>query len=221
MKRIQILTLAAMAVLVMAACGRGSDRAAQVVERLEPGEIPAGSVPYAILPAQSVVAWEGSKVTGKHDGTIGVQSGNIYVYEGYLVGGTVYMDMENLVVLDLEDPDMNARLTGHLKSDDFFSVETYPTATFEFLRFEELDEPDDEGNNYKVTGNLTIKGITHTIAFNANIHEHDNQIHALADFDLDRTLWDVRFRSGRFYENLGDNLIHDHFNLKLDVVASR
>ena len=221
MKRIQLITLAALAVLVMTACGSSSERAAQVVERLEPGEIPAGSMPYAIIPAQSSVAWEGSKVTGKHDGTIGIQSGTIYVYEGYLVGGTVYMDMENLVVLDIENPETNARLTGHLKSDDFFSVATHPVATFEFLKFEKLDEPDNKGNNYEVTGNLTIKGITHTIAFNANIHEHGNQIHALADFDLDRTMWDVRFRSGRFYENLGDNLIHDHFNMKLDVTATR
>lgn len=222
MKKLQFITISLLLIFTISSCGSG-DRSSrdQVSEDLEPGEIPSGSVSYRINPETSEIAWMASKVTGQHNGTIDVEGGNVYLYEGSPVGGNVDINMESITVLDLTDPEMNAQLTGHLKSDDFFSVDSHPEANFEFLTFDELQEIDEDGNNYKVTGNLTIKDITHTIAFNANIMDHGNYIHTIADFDLDRTLWDIRFRSGKFFENLGDNLIHDNFTLELDVVADK
>ncbi len=137
------------------------------------------------------------------------------------LGGTVEVDMQKLVVLDLADPKQNQKLTNHLRSGDFFAVEAYPVALFRFGYLEKLPQTDEEGNNYKIIGDLSIKNITHTIALNAFIDRNKETIYATASFDLDRTLWDIRYRSGRFFDQLGDHLIDDLFNVKLEIVARK
>lgn len=209
----------ALGVFVFASCAGPSEKRADILERLEAGELPEEVEVYNVDGNVSSVAWEGRQVRGNHDGTIGVHGGELYVYEGELLGGKVVMDMQQIVVLDIEDPDRNARLTGHLESDDFFSVETHPTAEFEITSVEPLEQAS-EVATHRVYGNMTIKGITHGIGIDAMIRVEGNFINAYADFDLDRSMWDVRFRSARFFENLGDNLIYDDFNLKLNIVAN-
>jgi polyisoprenoid-binding protein YceI len=215
-----MLTWVALGIFVFASCAGPSEKRAEILEQLEAGELPEEVNIYNVDADASRVAWEGRQVRGTHDGTIDVHSGELYVYEGELLGGKVIMDMQQIVVLDIEDPEMNARLNGHLKSDDFFSVETYPTAEFEITSVEPLEQVTEEAN-HRVYGNMTIKGITHGIAIDAMIRVEDNFINAYADFDLDRSRWDVRFRSARFFENLGDNLIYDDFNLKMNIVANK
>ncbi len=219
MKKSKMLIWIALGVFVFASCAGPSEKRAEILERLEAGELPEEVEVYNVDGNVSSVAWEGRQVRGNHDGTIGVHGGELYVYEGELLGGKVVMDMQQIVVLDIEDPDMNARLKGHLESDDFFSVETHPTAEFEITSVEPLEQVS-EVATHRVYGNMTIKGITHGIGIDAMIRVEDNFINAYADFDLDRSMWDVRFRSARFFENLGDNLIYDDFNLKLNIVAN-
>ncbi|MDR4987975.1 MAG: YceI family protein [Bacteroidales bacterium] len=220
MKTTKIFSLIALTLVILASCAGPSERRAEIMERLEAGEIPAEVDVFTVDAVNSTVAWLGTKIGGQHDGTIGVHHGELYVYEGDLLAGNVVIDMTRIVVLDIEDPTMNARLKGHLESDDFFSAATYPTAEFEITGIEPLDYPNEE-ETHRVYGNMTIKGITHGIAFNAKIIIEDAWISTYADFDLDRADWDVRFGSGRFFDNLGDNLIHDDFNLKLHIVANR
>lgn len=220
MKKVKKLSWIALSLFIMASCAGPSEKRAEIMERLEAGEIPAEVDVFTVDAGASQVAWLGTKIGGAHDGTIGVHHGELYVYEGELLGGQVVIDMTQIVVLDIEDPNSNARLKAHLESDDFFSVETYPTATFEITRLEPLADPTEDAT-HRVYGNMTIKGITHGIAFDSRIVLEDQWISTYADFDLDRADWDVRFGSGRFFDNLGDNLIHDDFNLKLNIVASR
>ncbi len=89
----------------------------------------------------------------------------------------------------------------------------------ENLRLHRLQLTDSLGNNVKIGGKLTIKGISKDISFPAKVSIADNYVNAEADFNIDRTLWDIKFRSGKFYENLGDNLINDDFNIKFNIVA--
>ena len=219
MKKLKLITAMLAGAFLMAACGGTSEKAAEVSEKIEPGEKPENAVVKNIDMALSTVAWEGTKVTGKHDGTIGLTTGELYIVDDQIVGGNIVIDMTKIVVLDLEDPETNAKLQGHLESDDFFSVATYPEATFEMANIEKREDVTEGEPNYTISGNLTIKGITHGITFPAHVHMEEGVMTARADFDLDRTMWDVRFGSGRFFDNLGDNLIHDNFNLKLDIVA--
>lgn len=220
MKRIKFLAVFAMAAIVMASCGGGSDKKAEIIERLEAGEVPEEVTRVYVDVNASEVAWTGQKITGSgHNGTIGIKEGVIYVYDGQIWGGNMVIDMNQIVVLDITDPEMNARLKGHLESDDFFSVANHPEATFEIVRFEPIEGAASGEANYRISGNLTIKDITHSLAFNAIVNHVEGGINAYADFDFDRSLYDVRFGSGRFFDNLGENLINDNINLKINLVA--
>ncbi len=221
MRRIKFLSVFAFAAIVMASCGSGSDKKAEIIERLEAGEIPEEVTRAYVDVNASEVAWMGQKITGSgHNGSIAIKEGVIYVYDGQLWGGNMVIDMTQIVVLDITDPEMNARLKGHLESDDFFSVATYPEAIFEIVTFEPIETAVEGEPNFRVSGNLTIKDITHSLAFNAIVNHGDGIINAYADFDFDRSIYDVRFGSGRFFDNLGDNLINDDINLKINLVAS-
>ncbi len=208
-------------VLIMASCGGGSsDKAAEISAALEPGEKPENAVVKTVDATGSTLAWEGTKVTGSgHNGTINIKSGELYMVDDQLVGGNFVIDMTGITVVDIEDPESNARLKGHLESDDFFSVATYPEATFEMANIEPIEGAVEGDANYTINGNLTIKGITHGISFPATISVSGDQVNAVADFDFDRAKYDVRFGSGTFFDDLGDNMIRDNINLQIDLAA--
>jgi polyisoprenoid-binding protein YceI len=220
MKKLKLLSLVAVLVFAVASCAPRTDRKAEILEKLEMGEIPEDVDVLVLNTSLSEVAWEGKRITGSgHDGTIGVKEGKIYAFDGALLGGEVYIDMTRIVVLDLEDPGRNARLKGHLESDDFFSVADYPLAKLEIVRFDPIEDAAYGEPNYRVFGNLTIKGITHGIAFDAVVDVAEGWVEARADFSFDRSLYDVRFGSGSFFQDLGDNLILDEIFLSVDIVA--
>ncbi|MFM2285794.1 MAG: hypothetical protein RLZZ543_1291 [Bacteroidota bacterium] len=114
--------------------------------------------------------------------------------------------------------EFNAKLLGHLKSDDFFSVEKNPEAQFEIVKVEAASDAA-SGNNSTVTGNLTIKGIAKSITFPANITIEPAQLTAKAEFNIDRTEWDIKYGSGKFFQDLGDKMINDEFTVKFNLTA--
>lgn len=162
--------------------------------------------------------WVGKKVTGQHNGTVDISSGDLFIDKGNLTGGSFDINFATIKVLDLQDSEMNAKLTGHLKSDDFFSAEKFPTGKFVLTSVTPLSNGTE--NNYTIGGNLTIKGIAQPVSFPASVKVNGDVVSAKADFKIDRTLWDVKFRSGKFYENLGDKLIDDQIELKLSISAN-
>lgn len=171
----------------------------------------------ALSTGDSKLEWVGKKVTGQHNGTVDISSGELFIDNGKLTGGSFDINFGTIKVLDLQDSEMNAKLTGHLKSDDFFSAEKYPTGKFVLTSVTPLSNGTE--NNYTIGGNLTIKGITQPVSFPAAVKVNGDVVSAKADFKIDRTLWDVKFRSGKFYENLGDKLIDDQIELKLSISA--
>ena len=156
---------------------------------------------------QSSVTWTGKKVTGSHTGSIKLTEGNLEFASGRLSGGSFTIDMTSITNSDL-DGDMKGKLEGHLKSDDFFGVENHPTATLKITKV----GPGDGG--YKVWGDLTIKGKTASVGFNASV----NGSSAQANITVDRTIYDVRYGSGKFFEDLGDRMIYDDFDLVVNLV---
>ncbi len=165
---------------------------------------------------ESIIKWKGYKVTGKHNGTVALKDGSLQFEDGQLTGGSFVMDMTSITVLDLTG-DYKAKLEGHLKSDDFFGVEKYPTAKFEITRVVSRGMPGD----YKIEGDLTVKGITKPIRFNARVTEEKGAKVAKADMKLDRTDYNVRYGSGSFFDNLGDKTIYDEFDLSVELVAGK
>jgi polyisoprenoid-binding protein YceI len=174
------------------------------------------STNFKVSTSESNIEWVGRKVGGSHNGNIAIQEGNLVVDGNKLVSGSFTVEMNSITCLDISDAGSNARLVNHLKSDDFFGVENHPLSK---LTIKKVDHK--SGNQYEVTGDLTIKGITHEIAFPATIQVSNNKITANADITVDRTNYDIKFRSGRFFDSLGDRLIYDNFTLKVNLVANQ
>lgn len=163
----------------------------------------------------SQVKWNGKKVTGEHHGTINLANGTLQVANGQVASGSFEMDMASIVNEDLTDAGYNKRLVDHLKSDDFFSVENHPVSRLTISSVKKLG-----GNEYEYTGNLTIKGITNPVTFTANTSVNGNALKAEGKMVVNRTKYDIKFRSGTFFQNLGDNLIYDDFTLDFTLVAN-
>lgn len=161
----------------------------------------------------SQVSWKGYKVTGSHEGTIAVKSGNLEFTDGEFTGGSFTIDMTTLKATDISGGSA-AKLEGHLKSGDFFGVEKFPTAFLKITKVVSRGTPGD----YRVTGDLTIKETTKTIRFNTTMAEEMGTYTAKADLTIDRTDFDVRYGSGSFIDNLGDKTIYDEFELGITLV---
>ncbi|MEP3208591.1 MAG: YceI family protein [Maribacter sp.] len=155
----------------------------------------------------STVTWKAYKVTGSHTGTVDLQSGALLFDGDKLSGGEFVVNMPTLVSTDLEG-EYKGKLEGHLKSDDFFGVATHPTAKLVFTDIKASGK-----NSYEVTGDLTIKGITKPVSFDVSVYGSK----ATATMKVDRSLYDVRYGSGAFFENLGDKTIYDEFDLVVDL----
>lgn len=169
---------------------------------------------YKVVPASSTMEWKAKKVTGKHNGFVKVINGDMVMDAGKFKSGSFEIDMTSITVEDIKDPGTNGKLLGHLKSDDFFGVEKFPTAKFVVSSLTSKG-----GNAYLVKGKLTIKGITQDIEFPAEITYAGKEMTAVAKIKVDRTKFDIRYRSTNFFENLGDKAIYDDFDLDLKLVA--
>lgn len=163
----------------------------------------------------STVAWTGYKVTGKHYGKVRIQSGQIDMKEGVISGGSFVIDMTSITCEDLTG-ETNGKLVGHLKSDDFFGVDQHPTATLNITRA----IPQDTDGNYKILGNLTIKGTTKPIKFFARHSKENGRDVAKAQIKVDRSEYNVRYGSGSFFDNLGDKTIYDEFDMDVTLVLN-
>jgi polyisoprenoid-binding protein YceI len=163
---------------------------------------------------KSAITWSGKKVTGAHNGTIKLKSGSLIMEEGMLKGGTFEIDMTSITNVDMAGKDGQAKLEGHLKSADFFNVAEFPTSTLELTS---VIHRGTEGS-YKVTGDLTIKGITKPVKFNTQITEENGMKVATSNIVVDRSEYDVRYGSGSFFDNLGDKTIYDEFELDVKLV---
>ncbi|UPK70029.1 YceI family protein [Chitinophaga filiformis] len=163
----------------------------------------------------SKLLWTARKVTGEHTGTINISSGTLNVENSALKSGSFKLDTRSITVTDIKDAEGNAKLTGHLKSDDFFAVERYPSADFVITGIKPHG-----GNEYNLTGKLTIKGITNDISFPATIKVDKDKLTAAAKVKIDRTKYDIKYRSKNYFENLGDKAIYDDFDLDITLVAN-
>lgn len=158
---------------------------------------------------KSVVTWTGNKIGGSHHGEVKIKSGYFELKNGNLVDGNVVMDMNSITNLDVKDEDYNKKLVGHLKSDDFFGVEKYPTSTFKLTQAGKFTN-----GKAIITGVLTIKGKSENISGEVT----KNGDTYLSQLKVDRSKYDVRYGSKSFFGNLGDKVIDDIFTLDIQLV---
>jgi|TARA_B110000495_G_C22952204_1_gene557662 polyisoprenoid-binding protein YceI len=175
--------------------------------------LPKGT--HQVLSDISNVTWKGQKaVGGSHTGNINIKDSEIIIDKNGNIFGSVIIDMKTINCTDLEG-ELKSNLEGHLKSGDFFGVENHKISKIEFKSTEK------DGNKINFSGDLTIKEITHPITFSANLIESQNKIVANTSLVFDRSKYDVRYGSGSFFENLGDNLILDNINIGIVLAINK
>ena len=155
----------------------------------------------------SNIEWVGKKVTGQHNGTVNFKDGALVFKGKKLKGGIFTVDMTSLTATDLSG-EYQGKLNGHLKADDFFGTDKYPTAKLVFKKIGTK-----AANVYTVTADLTIKGITKPVTFVMTVKGNT----ATTAFNVDRTKYDIRYNSKSFFESIGDKAIYDDFELKVNL----
>jgi polyisoprenoid-binding protein YceI len=171
---------------------------------------------FVVDKALSKVKWEAKKVTGKHNGSISFENGSILVTDNKISGGTFIIDMKTIVDEDLADTGMNQKLMGHLASDDFFSVAKFPESKMVIKKVTPV-----AGNEYHFLADLTIKGVTNPVEFNATFTVNADKLTSEGVITVDRTLFGIKYGSGSFFQGLGDKVIYDDFTLAFNVVAQK
>lgn len=166
-------------------------------------------------PSATVIDWKGDKIVGsEHVGTIDLKSGWVTVEGNAITGGEFVVDMNTIKNIDVKDEKMRERLVGHLKSDDFFGVEKFPLSKLVITGSSRTTD-----GKLLAKGNLTIKEATHPVEFTVTESKSGDVITYVAPINFDRSLYDVRFGSGKFFSNLGDNAINDEIKLTVKLVV--
>ena len=162
--------------------------------------------------AASVLNWKGNKPTGSHDGIVSLKSGGLLVEEGKLTQGVFVVEMNSIVNVDMKGSKGAGNLEGHLKSVDFFDVANNPTAKFTITNVAE------ETGKLAVTGNLEIKGITKSITIPASISTENGVTTFKSEtFNVDRTDFDITYKSKKIDAALKDKFINDLMELSFEV----
>lgn len=170
---------------------------------------------------KSTIYWKGYKIFGNHTGTVDLEKGNLVFDDGDITGGDFTINMKSVAVTELMDDgdddeeeedespeDDKSDLAQHLMDADFFDAAQFPKATLKITKAERKD------NNYKIWGDMSIKGNTQPITFDAQLVD----LHTLkSTITIDRTKFGIKYGSGSFFSNLGDNVIKDNFDLVVSL----
>ncbi|MFM6975251.1 MAG: YceI family protein [Sphingobacteriaceae bacterium] len=177
---------------------------------------PVKETSFKVDAQKSIILWNAKKVTGEHSGTIKLNGGELSFNGAKLAKGSFTMNMNSITTTDLQG-EWADKLVGHLKSEDFFSVEKNPTSTFVITKVTSAS-----AGTVNITGNLSIKGITKPLTFPATLAVKGNALTATAKgVKVDRTKYDIRYGSKSFFASIGDKAIDDEFTLDITLVASK
>ena len=172
---------------------------------------------YSVVVDRTELSWIGKEISTKiHTGTLNLSNGTIQIIDENTINGNITIDMSSINVTDLQGR-AKEMLEGHLRSADFFEVENYPNATLNFKSksYNKLK------NLIDFEGQLTIKDISNPIFFSATLIESSPYLKAKSILSFDRSKYNVRFRSGSFFQNLGDKLILDDIDVNIVLVTEK
>jgi len=207
-----ILTILALTTLALVSCQnapKGEKAVTGAAQKVAKAKTSATKT-YKVDGAASKVSWTGSKISGKHTGTLDVKSGTVQVTDGNVTGGSFNIDMNSLTCTDLKAGEGKDKLEGHLKSPDFFDTANFPNSTFTITKV--------EGGT--VTGNLKIKDVTKSVSFPATIGVSQTGVNVTSnDFTINRTDFGVKYGSAAFFDNLKDKAINDQVGIKVTLKA--
>ena len=201
----------AILILFIVSCEKSSKK--KIDTSLPKPTLSLSSGDYVMDNDNSSIKWTGRELSTKsHYGSLQMKNGSLTVNTDGTINGIIKIDMTTIDCEDLQGRS-KASLERHLRSDDFFSVESHPIATLTFKREGGIGA----GNKLAFNGDLEIKGISHPISFESELKSVDPKVSALVDMTFDRSKYNVRFRSGTFFQNLGDKLIYDDIEISVDI----
>lgn len=216
--------LSIMLITFVAACEQAPKADKATITEAHPVKESEGS-PYLVDTVNSEVQWIGTKPTGKHVGRFKLQEGKLFIKDTIVTGGNIIIKMNSLENIDLSKTDttLQRKLENELKGPLFFDVSNFPVATFEITSVSDFspsvgNEVLMKNANYTVQGNLTIKNITKNISFPAIIKFEKGVLTALANFNIDRTLWGMTYRADK---SMQDKLINSAVNIEFRLKAAR
>ena len=169
---------------------------------------------FSLNKKESSITWKGAMQfipNADHIGYVDISRGQLVIEKGILVGGLFEIDMKTIT---LKDEGSENDLIRHLKSSDFFDVDKFPISSFE------INHVETSTKGSKITGNLTIKGITHSVTFPAKVQKRDQELQASGKLTIDRTQWGIQYRSGKFFDNLADEAISDSIEFDIKIIAN-
>ena len=164
----------------------------------------------------SNINWIGRKVTGEHSGTLNLSKGWVVMEQDLVIGGKFIFDMTSIKNTDIESPEWKEKLEKHLMAEDFFFVDSFPNAILE-IKYHHQIVDDKTGQTNQIIADLTIRGITHEINFPINISHSKSNFYAKGLIDINRTLFNIKYNSGTFFEELGDRMIYDDFTVQFSL----
>ncbi|MFD2550283.1 YceI family protein [Bizionia sediminis] len=217
MKTRYVSILAIAFALTFSSCGDKAKEAETTAAEAPAAEETENAVNYAVDTEASTIMWKGFKPTGSHTGTIKIENGEFAMANNAIESGKFTIDMASLYVTDLpEDSEGHGKLSGHLKSADFFDVEMYPTSTFEVTEFKT------ENGATLLSGNLKMKDTENNVTIPVMVTETDNMVTIKSEaFTIDRSKWNVKYGSKSFFDDLGDKFINDDIELQLSITANK
>lgn len=190
------------------------------VEGSEKSHGPGKDATLEIDAGESKLRWTGRNLMNQHWGEAKIARGEFDLVSGVPVCGEFVVDLTQLHCEDLKDnPQLHDGLIGHLQSEDFFHTELWPEARFLLMSATPLREQVPSSPNLIVEGQLTLHGVTRPLTFEV-IHGVSKGQHVFqGHFDLDRTEWNIRYGSGKFFEALGMHLVSDLISFQITLVA--
>lgn len=170
---------------------------------------------YTLDTTHSSVTFIGTKPVGTHSGKMQVSEGSLSILNNNVSGGNFTIDMKKMEILD-KDTNYSYKLVGHLLSPEFFDAAKYPQAKFVITACEPISN--DSNATHKISGNLTLKDSTKNISFPTRITLNENDLHATADFVIDRTQWGVHYGNDK---SLKDKFIYPEVKIMFDIHAKK
>ena len=164
----------------------------------------------------SNIDWIGRKVTGEHSGTLDLSDGFVILNSESITGGKITFDMNSIENTDIESPEWKQKLDNHLKDEDFFHTDSFPYAILDIKKQITIID-DNKKNREGVLADLTIRGITHEIEFPFILTQYKDSLIGEGSVDIDRTLYNIQYKSSKFFDDLGDRLIYDDFTVQFRI----
>ena len=201
-----------LSVIFYTGCDNSKSKSKVSIEKTESIILPKGE--YQIDKTKSVVRWIGRTPVKFHDGTIDIQEGNFFVDDNGILNGNIIIDMESINCTDLSGGGKKS-LEEHLMNDDFFSVNKFKTSK---INISSEMKPNNGLIDFK--GSLEIKNISNPISFKSSINKTpEGKYTASSKLTFDRSMYNVKYKSKSFFDDLGDKFINDDIEIELEIIT--